>query len=66
MTIGDRIKRDQPEVWIRLVIDYDLQDKYLPSYNRNQNIDLMKLGTYSGKVQRRHGSIIQAHRIVIK
>lgn len=66
MTIGDRLRKYQPDVWIRLLVEYDLVHKYIASEQVNVIHSLMKPGSYSGKVERKNRAYTQPHRLVIK
>jgi len=64
MTIGEIIRKKQPDVWIRLIREFGLQDEYVSQSEEltyRDIIELMKPNTYSGRVVRRHGAITQPH-----
>jgi len=69
MTIGEIIRAKQPDVWIRLLREFNLLDEYISPSERltyKEIIELMKPSTYSGRVVRRHGAITQPHRLIFR
>lgn len=69
MTIGEIIRKKQPDVWIRLIREFGLLDEYVSESEEltyRDIVELMKPSTYSGRVVRKHGAITQPHRLVFR
>lgn len=66
MTIGDRLLRDQPDIYYRLLVEYDLAHKFLPPDRAKELYNLMMPAVYTGRVERKRGAVTQPHRRVIK
>lgn len=72
MTIAEKLFHSDSDTLFRIIVLYQLDwlcRLYFPDNLVESAIDISRLmmpGTYSGKVERRRGKIIQAHRRIIK
>lgn len=72
MTIAEKLYTSDPDTLFKLIVIYQLQDlarQYFPKNLVNGSADISRLmmpSTYSGRVERCRGAIVQRHREVIK
>jgi hypothetical protein len=82
MTIAEKLYKSDPDTLFEIIVIYQLEDMarlYFPDKLVNpqcfeiedeererEYMRLMQPSSYTGKVERRRGAIIQPHRVVIK
>ncbi len=74
MTIADNLYKSDPDTLFRITIIYKLEgltrlyfpDRVIPRDDLREYQSLMMPSTYSGKVERRHGAIVQRHMTPLK
>jgi hypothetical protein len=80
MTIAEKLYKSDPDTLLEIIVRYQLEKlarlyfpdmlvsvEYAEEDDKEHEIEkLMKPSSYSGRVERRNGAIIQPHRPVIK
>lgn len=74
MTIAEKLYESDPDTLFRITVIYQLEDlarlyfpdSVIPKDDSREYQSLMMPGTYSGKVERRHGAIVQRHMMLLK
>lgn len=78
MTIAEKLYRTDPNMSFRIIVVFQLESlarQYFPDRvvsrqelheSKKEYEKLMRPGSYSGKVERKHGAIVQRHREVFK
>ena len=72
MTIAEKLYTSDPDTLFRIIVIYQLDGlarMYFPENLIESATNISKLmmpGTYSGKVERRRGAIVQRHREILR